>query len=221
MFIEVFTCRGLKRAYSIIGLNRLTLQMKALKLYTRSTNVLSTSRFKQNVRRHERRQLTEEGNPPDVEESRISILCDQCARPFKTKRGLQLHVQTKHLKIFRFKCSVCPAQFNMLAAFRGHLPSHHKELKEKCSQCGAAFQYKQTLKDHKKKVHNIPEKKKHTCEESQQNFSCRDTLLQHKRGMHGGKAFDCPKCNKTYRWRSSLAYPTATVRHSPQCSICT
>ena len=133
-----------------------------------------TSKFKQNLRCHERRHLTEEGNPPDTEDSHISILCDQCARPFKTKRGLQLHVQTKHLKIFRFKCSVCPAQFNMLSAFRGHLASRHKKLKEKCSQCGAEFQYKQTLKDHMKKAHNIPEKKKHTCEECQQNFSCRD-----------------------------------------------
>ena len=87
---------------------------------------------------------------PDVEDSRISILCDQCARPFKTKHGLQLHVKSKHLNIFRFKCSVCPAQFNMLSAFWGHLASHHKELKEKCSECGAEFQYIQSLKDHKK-----------------------------------------------------------------------
>ena len=146
-----------------------------------------TSRFKENVRRHERR------HPPDKHS------LQQCARHFKTKRGLQLHAQTKHLKIFRFRCSFCSAQFNMLSAFRGHLASHHKELKEKCSQCGAEFQYKQTLKDHTKKAHTIPEKKKHTCEECQQNFSCRDTLLQHRRGMYGGKAFDCPKCNKTYR----------------------
>ena len=109
-----------------------------------------TSRFKQNVRRHEHRHLTESNATPDVEDSRISILCDQCARPFKTKHGLQLHVKSKHLNIFRFKCSVCPAQFNMLSAFWGHLASHHKELKEKCSECGAEFQYIQSLKDHKK-----------------------------------------------------------------------
>ena len=174
-----------------------------------------TSKFKHNLKRHERRHLKEQMNPPDAEDCRLSILCDQCARPYKTKRGLQLHVQTKHLKVFKFKCSVCPGQFNMLSAFRGHLASHHKELKEKCSLCGAEFQYKQTLKDHKKKAHNISQKKNYTCEECQQNFSCRDTLLQHRRGMHGGKAFDCPRCNKTYRWRSSLAYHTATVRHSP------
>ena len=94
-----------------------------------------TSRFKQNVRRHERRHLTESDAPAEVEDSRISIPCDQCARPFKTKHGLQLHVKSKHLHIFRFKCYVCPAQFNMLSAFRGHLASHHKELKEKCSEC--------------------------------------------------------------------------------------
>ena len=105
-----------------------------------------TSRFKSNVRRHERRHLTEGSDPPGVEDGRIGILCDQCARPFKTKRGLKLHVHTKHLNIFRFKCSVCPSQFNMLSAFRGHLASHHRELKEKCAQCGAAFQYKQSLK---------------------------------------------------------------------------
>ena len=98
-----------------------------------------TSRFKSNVRRHERRHLTEGSDPPGVEDGRIGILCDQCARPFKTKRGLKLHVHTKHLNIFRFKCSVCPSQFNMLSAFRGHLASHHRELKEKCAQCGAAF----------------------------------------------------------------------------------
>ena len=106
-----------------------------------------TSRFKSNVRRHERRHLTEGSDPPGVEDGRIGILCDQCARPFKTKRGLKLHVHTKHLNIFRFKCSVCPSQFNMLSAFRGHLASHHRELKEKCAQCGAAFQYKHSAMD--------------------------------------------------------------------------
>ena len=65
------------------------------------------SRFKLNVRHHERGHLTEGNGPPGVDE-RISILCDQCARPFKTKRGLELHVHTKHLNIFRFECSVCP-----------------------------------------------------------------------------------------------------------------
>ena len=50
-----------------------------------------TCRFKSNVRRHERNHLTEGNGPPGVDE-RISILCDQCARPFKTKRGLKLFV---------------------------------------------------------------------------------------------------------------------------------
>ena len=155
-----------------------------------------TSRFKSNVRRHERRHLTEGSDPPGVEDGRIGILCDQCARPFKAKRGLKLHVHSKHLNIFRFKCSVCPSHFNMLSAFRGHLASHHRELKEKCAQCGAAFQYKQYLKDHMRNAHHIPEKKHHVCEDCKQAFSCRDTLLQHRRGMHGGKAFDCPNATR-------------------------
>ena len=67
----------------------------------------NTSRFKSYARRHERRHLTEGNGPPGVDE-RISILGDQCARPFKTKRGLKLFVPTKHLNILRFKCSVCP-----------------------------------------------------------------------------------------------------------------
>ena len=177
-----------------------------------------TSRFKQNVRRHERRHLTESPreshSPLDVEDSRNCTLCDQCGKPFKTKHGLKLHVNSKHLNIFRFKCSVCSAQFNMKSAFQGHLATHRKELKAKCSECGAEFQYKQSLKDHKKNVHNIPKKKKYVCDLCDQNFSCRDTLLQHRRGMHGGKAFDCPKCDATYRWRTSLAYHMAKSGHS-------
>ena len=57
--------------------------------------------------RHECRHLTEGNGTPGVDE-RISILGDQCARPFKTKCGLKLFVHIKHLNIFRFKCSVCP-----------------------------------------------------------------------------------------------------------------
>ena len=52
---------------------------------------------------HECRHLTEGNGPPGVDE-RISILGDQCARPFKTKCGLKLFVHTKHLNIY----SVCP-----------------------------------------------------------------------------------------------------------------
>ena len=49
----------------------------------------NTSRFKSMVRSHERRHLTEGNGPPGVDEG-ISILCNQCARPFKTKCGLKL-----------------------------------------------------------------------------------------------------------------------------------
>ena len=41
-----------------------------------------TSRFKQNVRRHERRHLTESDAPAEVEDSRISILCDTMRKTF-------------------------------------------------------------------------------------------------------------------------------------------
>ena len=84
--------------------------MKGSKKHRKDLNVASAiTRLGSNQTsgRHKCRHLTEGNGPPGVDE-RISILGDQCARPFKTKRGLKLFVHTKHLNIFRFKCSVCP-----------------------------------------------------------------------------------------------------------------
>ena len=166
-----------------------------------------TTRFRQNLKRHEKTHKQGSANLPSAVGS-YSETCDRCSKQFKTKRGLELHVHTRHLHQFRFKCPVCSRGYNILSSYQGHLASHHQELKEKCSTCGATFLYKQSLKEHLKKNHPVTIKKKYVCHECNKEFSCRDTLIQHNKGIHGGGAHKCQKCGKLYRWRSSLAYHT-------------
>ena len=98
--------------------------MKGSKKHTNDLNVASAiTRLGSNqTSGHlECRHLTEGNGPPGVD-IRLSILGDQCARPFKTKRGLKLFVHTKRLNIFRFKCSVCtepnePTETNVLSMY--------------------------------------------------------------------------------------------------------
>ena len=174
-----------------------------------------SSKRKHNVKRHVRLHLPKLPKLPNMEDFSKTILCDQCGAAFKTKVGLELHVRNKHLKVFRFKCTLCPAAFNMLSAFQGHLASHHKKLRVKCSECGAEFRYKQSLMDHKMRAHahNVTEKKMYSCFDCQQDFSCSNTLQEHMRGKHSAKRYECPKCDKIFKWRSSLAYHKSNAGH--------
>ena len=67
----------------------------------------------------------------------LGLFCDQCTSPFKTIIVLDHHVETEHLKQFRFKGRICK---------RG---VHHPQLRLKCSIYGSKFSYKHTLKEHK------------------------------------------------------------------------
>ena len=168
------------------------------------------SYYKQNWRRHVNNHkrvnnASSAAEDPGSKQQPLFV-CEWCTTTFKTKHGLKLHTRTKHLKEFRFLCSVCGAGFNVLSAFRGHLASHHKKLKEKCSLCAATFQYKKSLIKHVQRIHEGVEEKTFYCNECKISFSGRDTLLQHIRGKHGGKGFECKFCAKVFRWRSSLAY---------------
>ena len=70
--------------------------------------------------------MTEGNGPPGVDE-RISILGDQCARPFKTKRGLKLFVHTNIFEYIPFQmlCLSEPnVETNVLSMYAGaHWPS--------------------------------------------------------------------------------------------------
>ena len=73
----------------------------------------------------------------------------QCGKTFSTKRGVQLHIGSKHQLNPQYKC-ICAKGFVSNTSYKAHMDKH-AGIKLKCVKCGmcnAVLFNKQALKDH-------------------------------------------------------------------------
>lgn len=73
----------------------------------------------------------------------------QCGKTFSTKRGVQLHIGSKHQINPQYKC-ICSKGFVSNTSYKDHMDKHADiQLKcVKCGMCNAVLFNKQALKDH-------------------------------------------------------------------------
>ena len=73
--------------------------------------------------------------------------CDQCAKRFKQKKGLIIHIQSIH-EGKKFDCNHCEYQATQLTNLKTHIKSKHEEVKYYCSQCEYQTSWKHHLTRH-------------------------------------------------------------------------
>ena len=75
------------------------------------------------------------------DDSRPTFKCELCENFYKTKRGLQLHVQSIHEKI-SFECDKCDKHFTNKQVLQRHLEAQHSDGEKqemKCKVCGKSY----------------------------------------------------------------------------------
>ena len=176
-----------------------------------------TSKFKHNVTRHEKLHKTTCTAPKSSTPMKVATevptqaakhhICDQCAKVFKTKYGLNLHRKSKHENAFKFQCQMCGKGFNQAIQYRGHCATHLNVPVEKCQHCSKEFQAPGSLKKHLRICTDNPSHEESTqfvCDVCSSSFTTKDGLKYHQKGKHQPPKYQCDKCLKSYAWRSSL-----------------
>ena len=82
--------------------------------------------------------------------------CEKCGKQFYGKKNLALHMKThftdaekKHV------CNICQYRFAKAKFLRNHMTTHSDERQFSCEVCGARVKTRDTLKQHRKKLHNL------------------------------------------------------------------
>lgn len=161
--------------------------------------------IKWNLKRHMKVHYRSTKVAPSETSREGQLICHSCGKIFRSRCGLSQHVRSKHTLQFSFKCGVCSKGFMSSYHYRGHLASHEKILERKCEKCPATFRYQSTLQEHIKVQHQGMEFRcdKDGCAKV---FASSRALRDHQRAIHENKYYYCSKCNKNFRWRSSVRY---------------
>lgn len=162
----------------------------------------STRRY--NIIRHRRlKHTTKESNASKDK----MLVCEHCAKTFKTKSGLRLHVKNIHVKEFKHTCIQCNKGFNLTTQFKYHQARHIQFKVQECNFCHKQLDGHSSKQRHERTCQNNPERGEASfqCRICYKEFTSNDCLLDHKKGMHQERKYTCKKCHQSYKWRSSLS----------------
>ena len=160
--------------------------------------------------------VTQENNSNNTNHEAGNISCQQCGQRYKTQYGLQSHMNSKHLGKFLFNCSLCGRGFDSYWTYKTHI-DRHSILAEKCDRCNLTFRFKKSLVMHRRFCGRTKNQSTdlYRCQICEQTCSSKDSLSTHMRGQHGSQHYRCRRCNKVYKWRSSLKYHTEKCFNKP------
>ena len=75
--------------------------------------------------------------------------CDQCEYVSSTKRNINKHIKTVHLKLTPYSCGQCDAKFGQNGNLQRHINTVHlKEQNYACTECDAKFGQNGNLQTH-------------------------------------------------------------------------
>lgn len=148
------------------------------------------------------------------------FVCTQCSKAFSRKSHLTAHLQSHiHPDDKPYKCEVCNKGLNTLQHLRRHEKTHEKSFQ--CELCDEAFYKKQTLLNHKFRVHeNV---KKLTCFVCDKSFSRPSKFAHHNEKYHGvTPAYQCdhPGCFVNFKTWSALRLHVNTQHPKLECKVC-
>jgi len=82
--------------------------------------------------------------------------CDKCGKQFYGKKNLALHMKTHYTEEEKkHVCNVCGYRFAKIKFLKNHLTTHSDIRQYACEICGARVKTRDTLKQHRKKLHNL------------------------------------------------------------------
>ena len=207
-------------------------------------------------REHTKQECLEEGDINDRDkgieckskESEKSFLCEQCAKSFKSKYSLRLHVEGVH-KTKEFHCDKCDFSCYGSRVFsihkwkvhtrgpqsyfcdqcdfvtrtgmqlKDHIEIKHQGRKFSCTLCDYVAYYSTQLKRH---IRNVHENVRYSCDECDKVLNSTSSLNRHKDSIHRNVRLPCPECGQILRSKSDLSQHIRLHHKGPilQCEFC-
>merc|ERR1712083_170535 len=88
--------------------------------------------------------------------SDFNYSCDKCGKQFYGKKNLALHMKTHYTEDEKkHVCNICGYRFAKIKFLKNHLTTHSDVRQFACEVCGARVKTRDTLKQHRKKLHNL------------------------------------------------------------------
>ena len=125
-------------------------------------------------------------------------LCTECDKSFADKRTLEVHRETIHLGIKKFKCEQCSFASGREPSLKTHIQIVHDKIERfACTQCSYTATLKAKLMYHIESVHRTD--KKFKCQECPYTSATKGNLKKHSDRRHsmGEEKFKCSLC--TYK----------------------
>ena len=169
------------------------------------------------------------------------FVCKDCKRPFKKEKRLSTHVrrhpngscQSLGIDWETMKCPHCGQHFTKQETAIVHLGKVHgifqgKSRKNKgdfdCDICGKKIGYKDSLRDHKLRLHSEGDHvEQFKCKECNFSSPVRRSVTSHTREVHGREGLrmlKCPMCKHSSRWEARLLAHIMAVHQKIKDQVC-
>ncbi|KAG6459153.1 hypothetical protein O3G_MSEX011244 [Manduca sexta] len=117
--------------------------------------------------------------------SRRVMKCQICSKPMKHYNERVKHMSEAHDITHRFKCPMCPREYNIKHYLATHMRQTHGHRNKKCEECGMAFITNHGLKKHMLRHSGA---KPHACALCRKSYARSHTLREHMRAHHSHPA---------------------------------
>ena len=187
-------------------------------------------------------QSEDEFDEIEGEAAEAELICKHCRRPFASKKSLANHKDITKGKCQRLginwetmSCTLCSEQFDTQESASRHPSSAHqiylytnRKGNHDCDICGKKIGYKDSLRDHKLRSHNVGEStEQFKCNLCKFTSPVRRSVTHHMRSVHGGvthkqreKSQKCSLCDFSTPWKSRLLEHIMTVHQKIKEQVC-
>lgn len=135
---------------------------------------------------------------------KIGLVCDLCAKHFKSKFDYALHRRNVHGEAgpAREQCPICKNWYSNEKAVREHIRYlHERTEKIRCTICDEELSSKQSLRSHTKMKH---QEKMHVCTFCNKALPTAIRLKEHEAMHTGVSLYTCKYCPKEFNMKSNM-----------------
>ena len=169
-------------------------------------------------------------------------VCEECGKSFTNRNQLTIHQALPRCDFMSskeviFNCDKCQDSFNTVRGFISHYQEMHGEFPPNlpvdststfmCDQCPKIFLWKESLKAHKRKIHqdtlskSTNTKKTYQCQVCSRTFTQKHNLDEHiKRDHEKNTPEQCDECNRSFGTEKALKAHKYNMHRRVKCEIC-